>query len=180
VSAPSSSPSRVILLALSLAVAVALASLSACGGPQAQKSLDRRGETDGQTFEFSSGGGLVKEEPSDHEWNVRLRGDAFWVAQVRLGKSKEFGTFKLEADEANKLWKLVDDAEIDGLPSSKRKGAPDEISFFFSLDIPKKNKRKVYRAEIWRDDAFEDETLGELVTYLGKLIGKYTDQTVEL
>lgn len=151
-----------------------LLSLPGCG-PE-PRVADRRGEVGGRAFEFQSGGADL--EDGEGEFHVRLRGDALWVARVKQGRVKEYGTFRLSAKEARELWKRVDGARIPRRKSSRRRGGPDDIPYFFSLMDPK--RRKTYAVEIWRDDALEDEALARLVTYVAKLIRKYTGARAEL
>jgi len=142
--------------------------LGACAGAGASTSKDRRGQVDGTAFEFSSNGTELTDE--NGAWTVRVRGDAMWVAQFRDGKSREFGTFQLSASEAAKLWGLIDQARITKRPEGRDFG-PSMPVYSFTLLRPKKLS---HTTNVSSKGAASDAALDELVSYLQKLVRKYT------
>jgi hypothetical protein len=159
-------PILVVLLSL------VVAALAACAPPPV--TGNRRGQVDGTAFEFSTGGDTLTED--NGAWLVRVRGDAMWVAWVKDGKTKEYGTFQLNSKESNRLWDLIGDARI----HKRRPGADFGMAapvYSFTVLRPKKLSHTV---TVRVRDAQNDETLGPLVDYLAKLIKKYAKKKPRL
>jgi hypothetical protein len=144
--------------------------LAAC--EPVQYVSNRRGNVDGRYFEFSSGGSYHPDGRG--EWIVRLRGDAMWIARDRKGKITEYGTFKLADDEADKMWRLVKDADILSRPQTAREDGGENVRFRFSVMNPKKKKVTPHTIELRPDEVGAEDTLHALVVYQAKLIKKYT------
>jgi hypothetical protein len=153
-------------------VVLLVALLGSCKtGPQLK---DRRGQVDGTAFEFSSSGQDLTEEHGS--WIVRVRGDAMWVAWFKNGKTKEYGTFKLSGQETNKLWGLIEDAEIHR--RKPRAEYPVETPVYsFTVLRPRKLSHTITVAV---RSAQNDEELAPLVRYVGKLIKKYAKRKPRL
>lgn len=94
-------------LALSLAAALAAAT-PACGAADYQVKGDRQGEVNGRSFEF------VSTKPDGTEWTFRARGNSLWVGYVGEEKVDDLGETRLRADEATRLWELVDLVDVGG------------------------------------------------------------------
>ena len=102
-------------------------------------------------------------------WNIKLDGDgAFSILHQLRDEQKELGTHRLTADEAEKLWSLVDAAAVDKLEASTRAGVPDEARYEFALGE--------HRVELWTGDARERPELVALVGAIGELIEAYTGE----
>jgi hypothetical protein len=82
--------------------------LTACGPSLGPRPEDRRGDTNGRMFDF------VSSKPDGEEWVIRCRGDSMWVAYSTAKESKDYGETTLTAKESKKLWKLIDQVEVDG------------------------------------------------------------------
>jgi hypothetical protein len=159
------SPALVVLAAVLLGGA---ASVTASACQAAPTSFDRRGQVDGEAFEFSTSGTSLTD---DHgSWTVRVRGDAMWIAHFESGKSHEFGTFQLGRDEATRLWDFVDKAKIARRPEGRDFG-PIVASYSFTVLKPKKLS---YTTNVSSKGAAADASLDDLVSYLQKLVRKYT------
>jgi hypothetical protein len=144
--------------------------LGACSG-SAPTVRDRRGDVTGRSFEFHGG--------AEGEWNMRCRGDSFWVAFDQDGELKDFGSVKLEGREADRLWDLVDAARFEKRRSSKRKPTDEDEPLFMFWVAPKEAGLRDVKpplVEIWADDVYSDEDLTRLIRYLGKLVQKYHKQ----
>jgi hypothetical protein len=155
---------RRAVLALSLSVVVA------CAGGGARSGPDRRGQVDGTAFEFSTAGTSLTDEHG--AWTVRVRGDAMWIAQFERGKSHEFGTFTLEGAESRQLWAYVEEAKIARRPEGRDFG-PVVPTYSFTLLRPKKLS---YTTNVSSKGAAADPSLDDLVSYVQKLVRKYTRQ----
>ena len=60
---------------------------TACESTTAKDRVtDRRGQTEGPAFEFSSG--QPDREDGHGQWNVRLRGNALWLAYSKPGRTR--------------------------------------------------------------------------------------------
>ncbi len=145
-----------------------LLSTTAC--EPVQVISNRRGDVDGRTYEFSSGGSFHPDGRG--EWILRLRGDALWIARDRKGKITEYGTFKLSEPESDKLWRLVTKAQIASRPATARDDGGENVRYRFSLKNA--SKRLPHTIELRDDEVAGDEQLKILVTYEGRLIKKYT------
>ena len=146
--------------------------VSSCkAGPQLK---DRRGQVDGTAFEFSTSGQNLTEEHGS--WTVRVRGDAMWVAWFKNGKSREYGTFKLSSSESDRLWGLIEDAEIHRRRPRAEFGAATPV-YSFTVLRPRKLSHTI---TVRVGDAQGDEELGPLVKYVGKLIKKYAKRKPRL
>jgi hypothetical protein len=142
--------------------------VSGGGCVPAATTFDRRGQVDGTAFEFSTSGTSLTE---DHgSWTVRVRGDAMWIAQFKDGKSREFGTFQLAKGEATQLWDFVDKAKISRRPEGRDFG-PIVAAYSFTLLQPKKLS---YTTNVSSKGAATDAALDDLVSYVQKLVRKYT------
>jgi hypothetical protein len=142
--------------------------VGACAGMNAPTAKDRRGQVDGTAFEFSSNGSALTE--AHGAWTVRVRGDAMWIAQFKAGKSREFGTFQLSGDESRRLWALIEEARIHKRAEGQELGA-EVPAYSFTVLRPKKLS---HTTNVTSQDAARDAALDELVTYLQKLVRKYT------
>jgi hypothetical protein len=158
---------HVLVLAASL-LGASVASVTASGCQPAPTTFDRRGQVDGEAFEFSTSGTSLTDEHGS--WTVRIRGDAMWIAHFESGKSREFGTFQLGRDEAVKLWDFVDKAKIARRPEGRDFG-PIVASYSFTVLKPKKLS---YTTNVSSKGAAADASLDDLVSYLQKLVRKYT------
>jgi hypothetical protein len=140
--------------------------LVGCAG--AQTSLDRRGQVDGTAFEFSTAGSELTDEHG--AWTVRVRGDAMWIAMFKDGKSKEFGTYQLSSEESRKLWGFIEEAKLVRRPEGRDFG-PKLPVYSFTLLRPKKLS---YTTNVSSKGAATDASLDDLVSYVQKLVRKYT------
>jgi hypothetical protein len=141
---------------------------SACGG--AQIAEDRRGNTNGRLFEFSTAG-------SEHTdpygaWLVRVRGDAMWVAKVANGQTKEYGSYPLAAKDATKLWQLIDDLDILGR-SSKRVRSKRTAVYQLTLLRP---GLTAYTVILPMERGIKEEAVASAVLYIGTLVKRYTGE----
>ena len=166
---------RVRSLPLLLSAALAALAAAGCTPMRGAAADDRRGDTNGRAFEFSSSAGDDAEGKG--EWILRCRGDAFWIARAKDGRTRDYGTFQLTAAEEAKLWHLVDEATLDRLKPSRRPGRPNEVAYLFTLIRPARPMRIV---EIWQGDAEEHADVVRLVSHLAGLIHKYTKKPVRL
>lgn len=124
-----------------------------------------------QAFQFSSGGAYHFEGYG--EWRLRLEADgALSIEHDVRGEVKDYGFFTLSDRENQELWELIQTAGIENLESSQRPGMPDEVRYTFTLN----NGTQAHTAEIWIDDARQNELLVALVDRLGALIRSYTGQ----
>jgi hypothetical protein len=128
---------------------------------------NRRGETDGTAFEFSTAGAITD---TKGQWMIRARGDSLWIASFARGKTEEFGTFRMTSPEVNRLWDLVDDARLHRRRAVPRAGRSEATTYMFSLLRPRK---PVHTIEVRLEAARSDRTLAPLVRYIGRLIRKY-------
>jgi len=128
---------------------------------------DRRGQTDGTAFEFSTAGAITDEKG---QWMIRARGDSLWIAASAKGKTQEFGTFRMKPSEVNRLWDLVDEARLPRRRAVPRAGRSDATTYMFSLLRPRK---QVHTVELKVEAARKDPSLDRLVRYVGRLIRKY-------
>ena len=147
--------------------------LGACQPVRIASERERRGEVDGRVFEFSSS--ASDDVVGRGEWTLRLRGDSAWIAWSQDGRSHEYGTFALGADQAERLWSAIVRVNVPARESSQRRGRASEVSFLFSLTDPGKPTRSV---EIWDTDAKEDRELAELVQLVEHVIAGSTRKNV--
>ncbi len=147
-----------------LAVLFALAATACAAQPPVK---NRRGQTDGTAFEFSTAGAITD---SKGQWMIRARGDALWIATFAKGKTQEFGTFRMTSSEVNRLWRLVDEARLPRRRAVPRAGRIDATTYMFSLLRPRK---PVHTIEMKVEAARKDPSLEKLVRYVGRLIRKY-------
>ena len=139
--------------------------MTACAaGPPVK---NRRGQTDGAAFEFSTAGAATD---TKGQWMIRARGDSLWIATFARGKTQEFGTFRMTSAEVNRLWDLVDDARLPRRRAVPRAGRSEATTYMFSLLRP---KHAVHTVEMKIDVARQDPSLDALVRYVGRLIRKY-------
>jgi hypothetical protein len=129
---------------------------------------DRRGQVDGTAFEFSSNGTSLTDE--NGSWTVRVRGDAMWIAQFKNGKTREFGTFQLSGGESSKLWGFIEEARLAKRPEGSDVGN-EAPSYSFTLLRPKKLS---HTTNVSSRAAASDPRLDDLVSYVQKLVRKYT------
>jgi hypothetical protein len=142
--------------------------LGACGPATQVGADDPRGDTNGRMFDF------VSTKPDGSEWTIRVRGDSMWVAYSTGEKSKEYDPVTLSAKEAQKLWRLIDQADI----PDRDEGVPDDEvgSVYLRLREPDGEDRldhDIVGAYIDRDT--DDEDVIDLATYLIDLIEKHHD-----
>lgn len=166
----------IVVAVLGLAGAAGLTVGSAgCGGAPA-RSLDRRGEVTGRSFEF--GGGNENEE-----WSVRVRGDSLWIAVDRRGTVTELGVHQLLDEEAEALWEMVEEAKLGRRKSTTRnRGEAGENLFMFVQQGAEAGLRdaKVPVVELWADEVYADEKLTDLIQYIAELIQRKTGKKATL
>ncbi len=156
---------RVGTLLVALLVA---APMAACGGGQYSTSTQRfggsdRGETNGRMFDY------VSMSADGDQWEVRIRGNAMWIAYSLDDKSESFKPVSLGAPEVEKVWKLVD---VIDLPS-RRRGRIDEVNgtVLLRLREPGDEEHDIYSVYFSREA--ENEKVGNLAKYLTALVKKY-------
>lgn len=146
-----------------ISVLILIATLTGC--------VSRSASLAGQVFQFSSGGAYHFE--GFGEWRIGLEADgALSIEHDVRGEVKDYGTFTLSDKENQEMWELIQAADIENLETSQRTGMPDEVQYTFTL----KNGTQAHTAEIWIDDARQNERLVALVDRLGALIESYTGQ----
>jgi hypothetical protein len=138
------------------------------GCATAPTATDRRGEVDGTAFEFSSGGTALTDEFG--AWTVRVRGDAMWISQYKDGAAREFGTFQLSAAESRQLWGFIEVAKIARRPAGRGFGT-DVPAFSLTVLRP---KTLSHTTVVTSKAAMKDADLDDLVSYVQKLVRKYT------
>lgn len=146
---------------------------AACAA-QTGASKDRRGQVDGTAFEFSSSGEDLTVEHG--AWIVRVRGDAMWVAWIKAGKTREYGTFQLSGKDSDRLWTLIEAARLAKRRPGKGVAAETPV-YSFTLLRP---KRLSHTVTVKAKDAERDDTLRPLVAQLAKLVKKYAKKKPRL
>jgi hypothetical protein len=156
-----------ILLALA-----AVAGAPACKGSYAtgsgmQSFSDRRGETNGRSFDF------VSTKPDGSEWTIRVRGTAMWVGYAKGKKTDELGSFGLSDDEYDKLWGLVDGVDI----ASRKHGKVDPEHGTVSMhlrEVTNKGEHDLETVFVSRDT--DDEDVIALADYLATLVENHKNE----
>ena len=154
------------VLALSLLIAIA-----ACktGGDYVQSERgdgeSDRGETNGRMFDF------VSNMPEGDDWQIRIRDNSLWAAYGDRDKVKDLGTTTLTKKETDKIWNLVDEAEI----PDRKKGKQDEDEGWVQLRLrePGDEQHDIFTIYISRADAEDDEPILNLAAYLQDLVEKH-------
>lgn len=159
-----------------LAGAVAVTFLFfACKGGQYSSSTQRfggseRGESNGRMFDY------VAMSPDGDQWEVRLRGNAMWVAYSLEDKLESFRPVTLTTVEADKVWALVEKIDL----SSRRRGTLDEKngSVLLRLREPGEEEHDIYSVYFSREA--ENKKVLALADYLSKLVKKYYNEKAAL
>lgn len=111
------------------------------------------------------------------EWifSVDGRGKAK-ITHNKSGQIKKYGTIQLLQKENQKIWNLINKANVRGIVESPRAGLPDEVTYTFQFTVltPPSGTNIKPAFVIWIDDAEQDENITKLVNYIGELIQKYT------
>lgn len=156
------------------AIAMAVV-LLACKGGQYSSSTQRfggseRGEANGRMFDY------VAMSPEGDQWEVRLRGNAMWVAYSLEDKLESFRPVNLTKAEADKVWALVEKIDL----SSRRRGKLDEKngSVLLRLREPGEEEHDIYSVYFSREA--ENQKVLALAEYLSKLVKKYYNEKAQL
>ncbi len=84
-----------------------------------------RGETNGRMFDF------VSNKPDGDDWQIRIRGNSLWVSYSKDQKSDSLGTKGISEKETDKVWKLIDNLEL----NDREKGKKDEDEGYITLRL---------------------------------------------
>lgn len=159
---------------LGCALAAALV-FAACKGGQYSSSTQRfggseRGESNGRMFDY------VAMSPEGDQWEVRLRGNAMWVAYSLEDKLESFRPVTLTTVEADKVWALVEKIDL----SSRRRGKLDEKngSVLLRLREPGEEEHDIYSVYFSREA--QNQKVLALADYLSKLVKKYYNEKAPL
>ncbi len=112
---------------------------------------------------------FVSNKPDGDDWQIRIRGNSLWVSYSKDQKSDALGTKGITDKETDKIWKLIDNLEL----NDREKGKKDEDEGYITLRLrePGENQHDIYTVYVTR--ATEDNDVVELATYLQDLVTKY-------
>jgi len=112
---------------------------------------------------------FVSNKPDGDDWQIRIRGNSLWVSYSKDQKSDALGTKGITDKETAKIWKLIDNLEL----NDREKGKKDEDEGYITLRLrePGENQHDIYTVYVTR--ATEDNDVVELATYLQDLVTKY-------
>ncbi len=112
---------------------------------------------------------FVSNKPDGDDWQIRIRGNSLWVSYSKDQKSDTLGTKGITDKETDKIWKLIDNLELD----NREKGKKDEDQGYLTLRLrePGEKQHDIYTVYVTR--ATQDDDVVDLATYLQDLVAKY-------
>jgi hypothetical protein len=151
-------------------VIVCLVLLTSCkvGGEYAENTRNAgdvdRGEVNGRSFEF------VSNKPEGDDWNIRIRDSSMSVGYGSEEKSESLGTIQLTSKETTKVWKLIDELDIENRKQGKKD--EDEGYVMLRLRLPGGDEGHDL-VTVYVSRATDDDDVIALADYLRSLVGKY-------
>jgi hypothetical protein len=153
---------------LCVLLVLSIVGCGSAGGKYAESSrqggLVDRGEVNGRMFDF------ISNKPELDDWQIRIRGNSMWVSYAKEEKSDDLGTTNLTDKEANKVWKLIDNLDLE----TRKQGKKDEDEGYVELRLREPSGDKDHDL-ITRfvTRATDDEDVLALAEYLQVLVEKY-------